>query len=322
MRRRRQSRRGAPRSRRARAAGDAGVRRGSIIWTVDAVASRDGLSRRVPNAAARYPTTADLSPETSPESAYLSTTAYRAPSCRAARITATVGPPPQACSGRTSSARCRPSASKRATWSMTTASSARRGVRIVIVREIGAGDEQRAPARAGRSPSASPSARAVAGGLLAHHERHDLRAGRHAPEERQLHLERVLARVRGRVVADDRRRPAINDSVHIARRSRATPSGVSKPAPRIRRHAVEADEVRRARPGRRRRTAGRAAGGRHARRPGPSTSARHAARSSATSRRRRRRVAGRARCRSTAARSARRIRDTSCRRPLPCERSS
>src|SRR5206468_4859401 len=53
----------------------------------------------VPNAAARYPTTADLSPDTSPESAYRSTKIGRAPSAFAARITATVGPPPHACSG-------------------------------------------------------------------------------------------------------------------------------------------------------------------------------------------------------------------------------
>ena len=50
----------------------------------------------VPNAAARYPTTADLSPDTSPESAYFNTTASRAPRRLAARITDTVGPPPHA----------------------------------------------------------------------------------------------------------------------------------------------------------------------------------------------------------------------------------
>ena len=53
-------------------------------------------SNNRPNAAARYPTTAVLSPETSPESAYCRTTDSVAPSACAARITATAGPPPHA----------------------------------------------------------------------------------------------------------------------------------------------------------------------------------------------------------------------------------
>ena len=47
-------------------------------------------------AAAIYPTTEVLSPDTSPESAYSSTRADDAPRRRAASSTATIGPPPHA----------------------------------------------------------------------------------------------------------------------------------------------------------------------------------------------------------------------------------
>src|SRR5262249_838424 len=47
-------------------------------------------------AAAAYPTTDDLSPEPPPESGYRNPWPRVAPSSRAARITATAGPPPHA----------------------------------------------------------------------------------------------------------------------------------------------------------------------------------------------------------------------------------
>ncbi len=72
-----------------------------------------------PSAAATYPTTAFLSPETSPESPYRSTRAWRAPRSRAASITDTTGPPPQACSGTRSSSSSNPSGSKRSMKSST-----------------------------------------------------------------------------------------------------------------------------------------------------------------------------------------------------------
>jgi len=41
--------------------------------------------------------------------------------------------------------------------------------------------------------------------LIAHHQRDDRRARRHSLQKRQLHLERVLAGMRRRVLTDDRR---------------------------------------------------------------------------------------------------------------------
>ena len=96
---------------------------------------------------------------------------------RAARITATVGPPPHACSGRASSARLQAVGVEARDAVDDDGVEARGGGGVVIVRQIGAGDEQRAAAaqrrgervaerrgRVARSDSPSPAARSAAPG--------------------------------------------------------------------------------------------------------------------------------------------------------------
>ena len=193
-------------------------------------------------AAARYPTTALLSPDTSPESAYLSTTAVSAPSCRAARITATVGPPPHACSGRTSSATLQPVGVEARDAVDDDRVEARRGAR-----HPGSATDRCSPraTRAGRaapSPSASPSARAVAGVCHPITSGTIFDVGRHALEERQLHLERVLAGVGAgysRTIGD----ACINDSAQ-SRVDRRDAERRLEARSTERGDAVEADEVR------------------------------------------------------------------------------
>src|SRR5581483_3355587 len=76
-----------------------------------------------PIAAAMYPTTALLSPVTSPESPYARTEARLAPRSRDARSTASSGPPPHAWPGLRASASSSASASNRPTASTITRSS-------------------------------------------------------------------------------------------------------------------------------------------------------------------------------------------------------
>ncbi len=119
---------------------------------------------------------------------------------------------------------------------------ARRGVGILVVRKVGAGHEQRAPALQNGAERVAQLARR--GRLLpAHDERHDLDPRRDPQHERQLHLERVFARVSSRVVADNRRRlhqrlgAVAIDRRHAERRLEARSAK--------RRHPLEADKVRR-----------------------------------------------------------------------------
>ena len=157
-------------------------------------------------------------------------------------------------------------------------------------------------------------------GLPPHHERHDLRVGRHPPDKRQLHLERVLADVWRRVVAHDRRRPHQRlGAIGVDRRDaeRRLEAGSAKCG-----DAVEADGVRRAReddeiggtvaqePVGMGRDRARVDQARHAARPAPPDDPARAVRPPPQPGIHR------------PPRSAlRRIRDTRCRRPLPSERS-
>ena len=113
-------------------------------------------------------------------------------------------------------------------------------------------------------------------------------AGARRAEKRQLHFERVLARVRGRDARGrrSRRRAIARGAVRVDRRRRRTASR-SRRTDTARRRRTRRNAT--ARPARRRRRGDRAAADRRARRPGPSTSARRAARSARRDRRRRRR---------------------------------
>ncbi len=118
----------------------------------------------------------------------------------------------------------------------------RRGERVVIVREVGAGDEQRRPALED-ARQRIPEGRDSRGRLAAHHQRHDRHRRTHAAQERQLQLQRVLADVRRRLVGDDRRRleqragAGVVDRHDAERRLEAARAGD--------RHALEVHEVRR-----------------------------------------------------------------------------
>jgi len=110
--------------------------------------------------------------------------------------------------------------------------------RIVIVRQIGAGDDERvAPVQHVGERVAERACRLL--GLVSHHQRDDRRARREPLNERQLHFERMLARMRRGVLADDRRRfhelrcALVVDSGDAERRLEA--------AARIQRDAVERD---------------------------------------------------------------------------------
>ena len=81
----------------------------------------------------------------------------------------------------------------------------RGGRRVVIVGEIGAGDEKRLLPSDRRGERVAKRPRGL-GGLKSHDQRNDLRFRGEALEKRQLHLERVLASVRRRMLTDDRRR--------------------------------------------------------------------------------------------------------------------
>jgi hypothetical protein len=118
----------------------------------------------------------------------------------------------------------------------------RRGRRIVIVREVGARDDERIAAVQHVGERVAERARGFFG-LVSHHERNDCRGGREALHERQLHLERMLASVRSRIFADDRRRS------HQFRGARfVNPRDAERrleAAPRVQRDAAEADVMRR-----------------------------------------------------------------------------
>ena len=115
-------------------------------------------------------------------------------------------------------------------------------VGVVIVRQVGAGDHERAAALEHRRQRVAQRVRRL-GGLIPHHQRHDRHTRRQALEERQLHFERVLAGVRRGMLTNDGRgghEPRAHASSMCA-----TPNGVSNPPDATDRHAVEADEVRR-----------------------------------------------------------------------------
>ena len=112
----------------------------------------------------------------------------------------------------------------------------RRGGGVVIMRQVGARDEER-PSSA-KDGGERVAERARSGGrLIAHHQRDDRRARREPLNERQLHFERMLARMRRGVLADDRRR------FHELRCALVVDSGDAErrleSAARIQRDAVE-----------------------------------------------------------------------------------
>ena len=121
----------------------------------------------------------------------------------------------------------------------------RRGrLRVEVVRQVGAGDQQRAAAgrrgdaarpRAPRSSRASGS-RSSTGTIGTSRQQ--------APKERQLHLERMFARVRGGQSLDDRR--CVSRSAAPFGSTGAGPSGESNAPSGQTDDAVERDEVRRA----------------------------------------------------------------------------
>ena len=110
------------------------------------------------------------------------------------------------------------------------------------MRKVRAGDEQ-GTASGQRAAETVAKRRGSLRSLKSHHERHDCGGGRKTLHERQLHLERMLTLVRGRMLANDggRRRD-------VARRrfvDRGDPEGGLESARGHDRHAVEADEMRR-----------------------------------------------------------------------------
>ena len=115
-------------------------------------------------------------------------------------------------------------------------------LRVVVMREIRARHDERAPAAQNRRQRVAERARGV-GVLIAHDERHDRRAGREMSEERQLHLEGMLAHVRRGVLLHRRRRLEQRARARLVNRRDAQRRLES--ARRIDGHALEADEVRR-----------------------------------------------------------------------------
>ena len=81
---------------------------------------------------------------------------------------------------------------------MTLSSSADATCRVLIVRQVGARNHDRTAPFSWRR-IASPSSIGRLAPLISHHERNDGDVGQHAFEKRQLHLERVLAAMRGRM---------------------------------------------------------------------------------------------------------------------------
>src|SRR5947207_14722246 len=78
----------------------------------------------------------------------------------------------------------------------------RRGCRVVVMRKVRAGDEQ-GTASGQRAAETVAKRRGSLRSLKSHHERHDCRSRRKTLHERQLHLERMLTLVSGRMLAND-----------------------------------------------------------------------------------------------------------------------
>jgi hypothetical protein len=113
---------------------------------------------------------------------------------------------------------------------------------IVIVRQIGAGDEQRLAAAQHGGQRVAEQPRGFRG-LAAHHERDDRQTGREVREKRQLHFERVLADVGGRLLMNHRRR--VQQGARAAGVDRHDAERRLESAGRIDGHTLEGDEVRR-----------------------------------------------------------------------------
>ena len=131
-----------------------------------------------------------------------------------------------------------------ATRSNTTRIETRGNARVLVVREIAAGDEQHLSAgRLNRTRNGIAQRERGCPRLAPHHHRNNRHARQEMRKKRQLHLERVFASVRRRHL-DDRVRRLIDPTgkflVHLNRTERRFP-GTIRPD----RHALERHEVRR-----------------------------------------------------------------------------
>ena len=113
--------------------------------------------------------------------------------------------------------------------------------RVVIVRKVGAGHEERVAPFEDRAEGLAERQSRL-GGLPPHDERHDPRLRGDALQKRQLHFERMLAAVRGSALVHDRR------GRHDGRRTLLIDIGDAerrfKTSGSIDGHAFEPEEVR------------------------------------------------------------------------------